>query len=80
MRAAGSGEAAAFGLWAFVSKLSLALAAVTLLPALDLAGFTPAGDNPAAALSLLTLLYAGLPLALKALALGLLATTRLTAS
>lgn len=74
----GPGEAAAFGLWAFVSKLSLALAAVTLLPALQLAGFTTAGNNPPAALALLTLLYAGLPLALKALALGLLATTRLT--
>ena len=78
LAALGPGEAAAFGLWAFVSKLSLALAAVTLLPALDLAGFTPTGTNPPAALTLLTLLYAGLPLALKMLSLGLLATTRLS--
>jgi GPH family glycoside/pentoside/hexuronide:cation symporter len=77
LAALGPGEAAAFGLWAFVSKLSLALAAVTLLPALQLAGFTPTGANPPAALSLLTLLYAGLPLALKALAIALLARTRL---
>lgn len=80
MAQVGAGEAAAFGLWAFVSKLSLALAAVTLLPALQAAGFTPGSDNPPGALTLLTLLYAGLPLALKLLALGLLAATNLTES
>ncbi|OYW51893.1 MAG: sugar:cation symporter, partial [Rhodobacterales bacterium 12-65-15] len=35
----GTREAAGFGLWNFISKLSLALAAATILPALDLAGF-----------------------------------------
>ncbi len=69
------GESAAFGLWSFVSKLSLALAAATLLPALDGAGFVSGGDNSAAALTLLSLLYAALPCALKLLAIGLLAIT-----
>lgn len=71
----GEGNAAAFGLWSFVSKLSLALAAVTLLPALDAAGFRSGPDNTAAALGMLALLYAGLPCALKALALILLAAS-----
>lgn len=69
------GEAAAFGLWSFVSKLSLALAAATLLPALQSAGFTATGPSPAAALSLLTALYALLPCALKLAAITLLART-----
>ena len=69
------GEASAFGLWSFVSKLSLALAAATLLPALESAGFTATGPSPAAALSLLTVLYALLPCALKCAAITLLALT-----
>ncbi len=66
-----------FGLWSFVTKATLALAAATVLPALGLAGFVagvPA--NPAGALLLLTLLYAGLPCALKLLALALMAATQ----
>lgn len=74
----GQGEAAAFGLWSFVSKLSLALAAVTLLPTLQAAGFQPEGASLPEALRLLTWLYAGLPLALKLAALALLLTTRLS--
>lgn len=74
----GRGEGAAFGLWSFVSKLSLALAAATLLPALSAAGFTPGTDNTADALFALSLLYAALPCALKVIALTLLATTRIT--
>lgn len=67
-----------FGLWAFVSKFTLAFAAVTLLPALDRAGFqSGASTNSAEALSLLTLLYAAVPCALKAVAMLLLATTNL---
>ena len=69
------GEASAFGLWSFVSKLSLALAAATLLPALQSAGFSATGPSPAAALSLLTALYALLPCALKLAAITLLART-----
>ena len=67
-----------FGLWAFVSKFTLAFAAVLLLPALERAGFeTGAADTPEAALTLLSLLYAGVPCALKLIAIGLLATTDL---
>lgn len=67
-----------FGLWAFVSKFTLAFAAVVLLPALERAGFqSGAADNPEAALVLLSLLYAGVPCVLKLVAIGLLATTDL---
>lgn len=68
-------EAAAFGLWSFVSKLSLALAAATLLPTLDAAGFRSGTENSEPALMALTLLYAALPCALKVIALALLART-----
>ncbi|MEF3047996.1 MFS transporter [Pseudotabrizicola sp. L79] len=71
------GEGAGFGLWSFVSKLALALAAAILLPALQWAGFTPGASNDAAALWALTLLYAALPCGLKLLALALVATTDL---
>ena len=73
----GTREAAAFGLWSFVSKLSLALAALTLLPALDLAGFRPGPDNTESALRTLTLIYAALPCVLKVSAILLLAFTPL---
>lgn len=73
----GKGEAAAFGLWSFVSKLSLALAALTILPALDAAGFVPGGKNTESALQTLSLIYAGLPCVLKVSAIVLLAFTRL---
>ena len=54
------------------------LAAVTLLPALDQAGFqSGAASNPPEALWLLTLLYAALPCVLKAVAIALLAATQL---
>ena len=71
------GEAAAFGLWSFVSKLSLALAAATLLPALQAAGFTPGVANAPNALFALSVLYALVPCALKVLAIALLAVTRI---
>ena len=70
------GEAAAFGLWSFVSKLSLALAAATLLPALQAAGFTPGQENAPSALFALSVLYALVPCALKVLAIALLAATK----
>lgn len=69
--------AAGFGLWAFVSKLTLAFAAAVLLPALDLVGFRSGGDNPQAALDLLTYLYALVPCVLKLGAMAVLATTPL---
>lgn len=70
------GEGAAFGLWSFVSKLSLALAAATLLPALQAAGFTPGTDNTPDALFALSAFYALVPCALKVLAILLLAATK----
>ena len=50
---------AAFGLWAFVQKAALALAAALLLPALDAVGYSAAAGaaNSAEALQLLTWLY-----------------------
>lgn len=58
----------AFGLWGFVNKFSLALAAGLALPALDAAGFVPGGQNQPDALDALSLAYAGIPCALKAVA------------
>ena len=75
-RVAPSAEAG-FGLWAFASKFTLSLAALLLLPALEAAGFTPGGPSPERALTLLALLYAGLPCLLKAAAIALLAAIRL---
>ncbi|MEM5544517.1 MFS transporter [Sulfitobacter sp. AS92] len=61
-----------FGLWSFVSKLTLAFAAVALLPALERAGLqTGAGDSSEASISLLIWFYAGVPCALKLLAIAL---------
>ncbi len=68
----------AFGLWSFVSKFTLAFAAVTLLPLLDAAGFEAGGGNSDTALTTLTILYAAVPCFLKFLAIGLLAATPLT--
>jgi GPH family glycoside/pentoside/hexuronide:cation symporter len=68
----------AFGLWAFMSKFTLAAAAVVLLPALEASGFQSGADNnPEAALRTLTLLYAILPCGLKLIAIALLATTQM---
>ncbi|WP_299143588.1 MFS transporter [uncultured Tateyamaria sp.] len=68
-----------FGLWAFVSKFTLAFAAVTLLPALEQAGFVSGAgvSSPPEALMLLTVLYAAVPCGLKVVAILLLATTDL---
>ncbi len=66
-----------FGLWAFVSKATLAIAAVTLLPALDAAGLRAGEPAPGDAVALLTYLYAGVPCVLKLGAMALLAVTPL---
>lgn len=68
------GASEAFGLWSFVSKFTLAFAAVTLLPLLEAGGFEAGGRNSADALWLLSLLYGALPCVLKLLAIGLLAS------
>jgi GPH family glycoside/pentoside/hexuronide:cation symporter len=73
-----SSEAApGFGLWAFVTKATLALAALMVFPVLEIAGFDAGGGNSPAALQTLILLYAALPSALKAIAIALLALTPL---
>ena len=69
------GAAEGFGLWSFVSKFTLALAAVSLLPLLEAGGFSAGQDNDEGALRLLSLLYGGLPCALKLMAIALLART-----
>ena len=68
--------ATGFALWAFVSKATLALAAITVLPLLQMQGFT-GPDSPPQALLALALGYAVLPCILKLAAIALLATTRL---
>jgi GPH family glycoside/pentoside/hexuronide:cation symporter len=69
------GASGAFGLWSFVSKLSLAFAAIALLPALEAAGFRAGTDNSEDALLALSLAYGLVACLLKLLAIGLLATT-----
>lgn len=69
--------AAGFGLWSFVQKATLALAAVTLLPVLDAVGFVSGGQNDANAVRTLTWLYALVPCVLKSGAIALLSTVRL---
>lgn len=64
-----------FGLWSFVNKATLAIAAISLFPILTISGFVPGEPNGPRALWSLTLLYAGVPLGLKALAFALLART-----
>jgi GPH family glycoside/pentoside/hexuronide:cation symporter len=70
----------AFGLWSFVSKFTLAFAAITLLPLLDATGFQTGGANSPDALAMLTILYALVPCALKLVAIALLAATSLKES
>ena len=66
---------AAFGLWNFMSKFTLAFAAVILLPVLEMSGFRSGAETLSEdALLTLTLLYAALPCALKLIAVALLAT------
>ena len=57
---------------AFLTKAALALAGAIALPLLARAGFRPAAPNPEQALDALRWIYAGLPLVLRALAIGLL--------
>ena len=66
-----------FGLWSFVSKFTLALAAVALLPLLEGAGLqTGSEPSPPDAVRLLVILYAGVPCALKLIAIALLSSAR----
>ncbi|MCO4824397.1 MAG: MFS transporter [Amylibacter sp.] len=66
------GGGQAFGLWNFCAKFMLALAAVTVLPVLDNAGFSTREANPPMVLLVLTITYAVVPSVLKVLALAVL--------
>lgn len=70
-----SEPAIGFGLWSFSSKISLAVAAVVLLPILQAAGYRSGETLPESALVMLTVLYAVVPLALKLAAMALLLAT-----
>lgn len=67
----GLNASTAFGLWSFLGKLGLALAAFLVLPYLEQSGFIPGTQNSDAALQRLTFAYALLPCILKIIALGL---------
>ncbi|WP_306154779.1 MFS transporter [Roseovarius sp. MMSF_3281] len=69
------GASEGFGLWSFVSKFTLAFAAVALLPLLEMGGFESGQNNSDDALQLLSYLYAGVPCALKLIAIALLTST-----
>ena len=65
-----------FGLWSLVAKFTLAFAAITMLPLLEMAGFQAgAEDNSQRALGLLSLLYGLVPCGFKVLAMVLLTLT-----
>ena len=66
----GQGEGRYFGWWALVNKANLALAAGLALPLLSWWGYTP-GRSSAEGVQALSAVYAGVPCALKALALVL---------
>lgn len=75
MAAISSNGGQGFGLWSLVSKFSLAIAAVILLPTLSVFGFESGSQtNTETALTVLTLLYALVPCVLKLMAIGLLIT------
>ncbi len=54
-----------FAVWGTASKLTFAIAIGLAFPLLDLAGFTATGENGTGELLVLSLLYGGLPVALK---------------
>ena len=68
------GAAEGFSLWSFVSKITLAIAAVGLLPLLESVGYASGQENSEDALWALGLLYGAVPCVLKLAAIALLAT------
>lgn len=66
-----SKEGAYFGIWSWITKMNLALAAGLTLPLLDLLGYVP-GSGETQGIWSLTIAYAGLPCLLKLAALLLL--------
>lgn len=75
LAATGAAPGQAFGLWNFCAKITLAVAAATVLPALEASGFSTQGANPPEALEALSVLYALVPCVLKAVALTLMLVT-----
>jgi len=71
LRRAGLPAGQAFGLWFLAGKLALAVAAVVLLPALEVSGFTPGSPNDREALMSLSFAYAVVPCVLKLIAIAL---------
>ncbi|MCA0871072.1 MFS transporter [Seohaeicola saemankumensis] len=71
LRRAGLPAGQAFGLWFLAGKLALAVAAVVLLPALEVSGFTPGSLNDREALMSLSFAYAVVPCVLKLIAIAL---------
>lgn len=69
-----------FAIWGMVTKLALALAVGIAFPILDGAGFVDGADNTPQALLVLALLYALLPVILKAAAIVLMRRYPITAS
>ncbi len=72
----GEREGSYFGLWSWMTKMNLALAAGIALPLLEALGYTP-GSRDGEGLQALTLAYAALPCALKLVAAVLLWRSRL---
>jgi len=60
-----------FAFWGMATKLALALAVGVAFPMLDLVGFSTDGGNAPTALLTLALLYGGVPVAFKAVAIAL---------
>ncbi|MFK8034259.1 MAG: MFS transporter [Hyphomicrobiales bacterium] len=60
-----------FAFWGLATKAALALGVGIAFPVLSFAGFDAQGQNDNTALWALTLLYGGVPVALKAIAIGL---------
>lgn len=68
-----------FALWTVATKLAAGLAVGFGLGVLALAGFSPDGGNGEAQLSLLALIYGGVPVVIKLLVIGLIWRYRITA-
>lgn len=65
LSAAGFPTGQAFGIWAFISKMALALSALLALPYLELKGYSPGAVNTPDALRSLNFTYAVLPCLMK---------------
>jgi GPH family glycoside/pentoside/hexuronide:cation symporter len=67
-----------FALWSMSTKMALALAVGVAFPALQALGFSPDGDNSASALRSLAVIYGGVPVVLKIIAIAVIWTFPIT--